>query len=978
MDNKELNRHKVIVMKSIFSNPKLARMFKEALSSPLGSTKRDNARSTLSIIGKLGKANDGMGGPGVSTSPQYSPSYANDNHPTYQPDYSNMMIFPAAPKFKAVGSTPTGLSKNGQGGPGDGRGGPLDLDPFGSMNFDSTPVTGANWTPTPSPTSAPTPTTAIPSPSTPVTGSNWNPAIPPSSTLYPSNPFSTPTPATPLSPQLTRTYTPGILGSTSQGSFGIPLGLEATLGAGLVGGAQWLGQNAAAAGERLGSGVVNALLGTNTYRDANGNIVDTNPIKPTPFTSFSDTWGGGKAADIINANWPSLSKGSPITPTTPTTPTSNPAIITAGNTLITPQNFKPDTTTGGTSGPIQTSGTNTGGNADTSGASLTFDNVFGASNPIGAYATDPNYIQKISTVFGQISGLGVAKTADALQQYITTQAPNSPITGQMIFDAANATGTDPTLLASVFQLESNFGTKGAATSTLNPGNQGNTGSATQTFSDWTSGVMATAQNLANRMSAVLGGSSTGTGSQTGSSSTPDLSTGAGIAAAAAQAVKSNMGPGTFALGVTNSVFGGGLQQALDKVNTDLKTQFGLTDLENQLTTLKNEKGNIIPTLQSYIQSKDQYLKVIDQMIANTQDSMSKMDMSNPMTASKMNDYMGYLVTLQNRQNQRYGNYLNSMITDYNNDVQGVQDNYTNMVNQYNTVMTSRDAITTEDYNNLYNSMSETYNQLDGAQAKIDNGVILHNNALSTQLDIVNKSNTLNNGVPTFKSSTEYLPLITDHTGGSNPVDVLQGSSIVDLATLYGTVVGQSGLSDSELTTHVTNLMNQGIKNGGISVANDYMKMIANLAQDPTYKVYAPQLAQGIQLSLEPKIKSTITSNAPEYTNAINDLVNPYGGFLGMGKAKSGVNDQAGWLAKYKTLDQDILNNLYQAVNVIASTNPTTYGQQPALIFTASYGDNTGNISKLSSDQLAQKVYELITANLSSQMNPSNTVTQTQQ
>lgn len=149
-------------------------------------------------------------------------------------------------------------------------------------------------------------------------------------------------------------------------------------------------------------------------------------------------------------------------------------------------------------------GYNAGYPAPSTGAdpTSTINSIFGASNPVGAYATDPNYVSEISSLYSTVSGLGVANDPAKLQQYIQNNAPNSPVTGQMITQAAQQTGVDPALLTTVLAHESNFGTAGAGAKTDNPGNQGNTGTSTQSFSNWYSGVLATAQNLSNRQQAV--------------------------------------------------------------------------------------------------------------------------------------------------------------------------------------------------------------------------------------------------------------------------------------------------------------------------------------------------------------------------------------------------------------------------------------------------------------------------------------------
>ena len=116
MQDKELIQKKNSLMKSILKNPKLARTFKDAIKAPIGSTKRTQAKSVISIMEKLrGIKNDGIGGPGPQT-----PQGDQGSGPS---DYSNLMIFPAAPAFKkAPAMIPSAVKRNtvmntGKGGP---------------------------------------------------------------------------------------------------------------------------------------------------------------------------------------------------------------------------------------------------------------------------------------------------------------------------------------------------------------------------------------------------------------------------------------------------------------------------------------------------------------------------------------------------------------------------------------------------------------------------------------------------------------------------------------------------------------------------------------------------------------------------------------------------------------------------------------------------------------------------------------------
>lgn len=145
------------------------------------------------------------------------------------------------------------------------------------------------------------------------------------------------------------------------------------------------------------------------------------------------------------------------------------------------------------------------GGSSSFGATGPIDSIFGASNPMGAYATDPNYVKEITGLYGTISGLGVTQSPDTLQGYINNNAKGSPVTGQMIMNAAQTYSIDPALLTTVLLHESDFGTAGAAVKTMNPGNIGNTGTSTRAYGSWQAGVMATAKNLSSRISAAGSG-----------------------------------------------------------------------------------------------------------------------------------------------------------------------------------------------------------------------------------------------------------------------------------------------------------------------------------------------------------------------------------------------------------------------------------------------------------------------------------------
>lgn len=193
---------------------------------------------------------------------------------------------------------------------------------------------------------------------------------------------------------------------------------------------------------------------------------------------------------------------------------------------------------------------NTGTDNNSSTGNSTVNGVdFGdnrSTGGLGAYSAtqDPTeYAQSVSTSANAIKSLAAGQpvTAATIDQYIANNAGGkSPVTGQMVMNAAQQYGVDPTVLAGVLSHESTFGTAGKAVNTNNPGNQ-MPGGVEATYPTMQQGVNATAKNLAARMSQT---------------STPGSSGGAPLAtsnAASVDAIKSQL-PVTVRNGVraTNS------------------------------------------------------------------------------------------------------------------------------------------------------------------------------------------------------------------------------------------------------------------------------------------------------------------------------------------------------------------------------------------------------------------------------------------
>ncbi len=112
---------------------------------------------------------------------------------------------------------------------------------------------------------------------------------------------------------------------------------------------------------------------------------------------------------------------------------------------------------------------------------------------ITPYATDPEHEEKVMNI---LSKMGVMDTAEKIDDYIKGKYLSSPVTGEMIVNAAQSYEVDARLMMAIMEQDSRFGTIGIATSTLNPGNVGNDDSGnTRTYESWQEGVTAVAEWL---------------------------------------------------------------------------------------------------------------------------------------------------------------------------------------------------------------------------------------------------------------------------------------------------------------------------------------------------------------------------------------------------------------------------------------------------------------------------------------------------
>ena len=393
---------------------------------------------------------------------------------------------------------------------------------------------------------------------------------------------------------------------------------------------------------------------------------------------------------------------------------------------------------------------------------------------------------------------------------------------------------------------------------------------------------------------------------------------------AAQAIKEGTGPGLFAMTEANAKFGGSLDQYINNLDEKLQKDFNLEPLELQLSNLKAESENFIPTLVSYMKGKDQYSSAIDKMIDEAEGQLLDTNMADPFTANQYQNYMTYLYTLKGRQDGRYANYLNSAVSDYNADVTKLQSNYDNVYKRYTDALTRQGTIAQNEYNTLYTTMADLYTNLENAPIKAQNAKILQQ-----QID-ANNIALLQNGVDSgslypdyYKDIETFSKNITDKDGVLLADQIGAGG----LAGLFNEAVNLSGEPKKALAVaKAINLaMSKGLASSTDKIGDlaKYKKLVSDLSQIEGGQDMADMITPSLNSASYPLVSDYVLQNLSTIKNAAKQLVEGKSSFFGK-NTEPGLKDEAGWKKNFSSLNSSVLDDLYNHAQINYSGNPSDY------------------------------------------------------
>lgn len=778
-------------LRSMMRRPEMAKIIKEAVNSPLGSTSRKKAQKLFKIVNRLNTAYDGMGGPGMQyqrmeAERQQWPEMDPVHVPTDNP--KNVIIFHKIPQPKIVyGSRaskdkPRAGSFDGTGGPGihDGQGGILG-DAWGSVvNLFSTPFdqisTTSQSTPSylPSQSSSTKPTTiSAPTGQTSSGSEGWG---------------------TTAAKWVGNTALPAIGSGITSAVKNTIVPAAKAVGSTVLGAGQFLGQNALQAG----ADVINAAT------------VLTNPFTPPSslakvpgpgYVSMGDTYGSKKLAEMMPSGSTTQAAQAPNKSVLSTSQYTNSPLmnaITGNKTSTQIPGWNSIKQVHGQSSVMPTGAPSVPGQTGNQSGSTLYEQILNGSNIAGStqqntaenltntgntqnqgekpYSTSnntPSGGSNTASQTGDLWGLAAERWQSKLGGIdLTTPLKNIVETPQQM----------GSLIDAIIENEGVHSEDGKRILN-NPGHikfnnlPGQTDSGVQatdggTFASYATmadGVMAIASIIKN--AAAGNSSSYGPNPTLGSFANKYTNTGPGTEGTAGtmteqimnNALGRSLGPG-MAADIASRALNGGLseEEALALERKEIADKYDIAGKREQYYQLQKDHELLPAKAREYITQHDTFIKETDKQINKIVDDYT-VGSSLPANRAAIQSQLSYLYTIRGRQNQSYVGFIKDAVAVHQQELDRSSHDLEVAINGFNEEIATRLPLTSARYERQYNALSGMYTELKNKEVEA-----LQLEALKNQATAANST-----------SATDTLAFASKYGFTAQFDDIKKGSGLID-------------------------------------------------------------------------------------------------------------------------------------------------------------------------------------------------------
>lgn len=906
MDPKEVIKRKNHLMKSIMTDAKLSRAYREALKSPLGSTKRDQAKTTFSIMKKVSGLHDGQGGPFDYTNPTQNTSAA----PAGQTSFGNMLIFPAAPKLKApIVYNPTT---------------PVQA-PYGSIGL----------------TDGKTTTTPFSMPSAPAGNSysGYGPALTDGRTFVgaPTSAFeltssSTPTAGTTTPKNLFASSTPAVGAPVKSKIFAPPapkaqprlLSMN-TLKE--IPGTLWnwqkrgnlMGLKALSA---IGAPLSAGLSAVAAPLEALGTMATETPGFNDAPKSWADRIGGTQSWQNAKALWNTGPWGKEPGSDQPASAYASPEAAKAAEMVA--ARAATSTPSGAPVGDdiYATNWARASGKA--SGAITETPTSPGDLSTLGK--TTPE-----STTTGKTDSL-VPAIGSKIMNTLTPEESETLRLAQRKRENVTLNGGNNMYGIKQGSLTQHWLDEGLAL----PGNPGKDGGTFLVFKDQATEEAARNELLASSLYSGLtvdeamklwGTTSGAVGSAepSGAESTAGASEGTKKPGAyepkapdVSAAIAAKIGSGQYALDVAKAQMGGTPIDLHTRAEETLRKNYGMDKLEESVSQALIDGPNFRPTLQKYMNGRDEMLVEIDNAIKREHDRLATLDIGDPNVANEYNRHLAYLYTLKGAQEQRYGNYLDNAVAQFESDYQRKKTALETAQTKIQNALASGDAISIQQYNDAIAAAGGAYTELQNApivdlnfkmaKQQYDNNILVQLQNQTAAAGLVNQD-------PDYNKN--YDSVVKRLTGGNGSDSTLLDSALGPNG-IYGFLEGSpeaktpAGLKTSltALGTVLGSSISPDPKTGeqkDINRVMDIKGYVADFKGQDTGGA-GQLLMDSFVSSAKAPLKSFVEGKMPEIQDIIKEIA-------------SGKTTPAKLIEKYSPgIPASIIDDLFSSVGLFVSQN----------------------------------------------------------
>jgi len=279
-----------------------------------------------------------------------------------------------------------------------------------------------------------------------------------------------------------------------------------------------------------------------------------------------------------------------------------------------------------------------------------------------------------------------------------------------------------------------------------------------------------------------------------------------------EAVKTGVGADTWAfqamtdpnileaLGIPQEVIdqlpkSGLLSQQINDLYDATKKEYKLDDQLSKILDLQNRGVTIENDFNSYVRGKDEYLTQVNDLLEKSKNTAAFTDTSNPYVAKRLNNYLSYLTVLKGRQNQRYIDFVDTSIKEYQADLAQHESLYKTSSANAQESFKKLSSVTEESYNQMKVMLKDMYTNVDKrtelmrdtekfswdkAQAERDEAMDVLD-MVKSQIEIDGGGSTDNEKITNLTSFDNLMGITEDDDGNLNfmtynPLEAMQNVS----------------------------------------------------------------------------------------------------------------------------------------------------------------------------------------------------------